>query len=58
MFMQKWDKSYTNTVEYGMRKRLYLQTDTLIKSNKNPNVVLAHNKFSDWTQEEKDKLVP
>jgi hypothetical protein len=49
MYMHKWGTTYTTTNDYAMRKNLYLQTDAFIKSYKDPNVVLAHNKFSDWT---------
>ena len=59
-YIAKWNKSYASREEYNTRFKRYTKIDKFIKdwndpAKKNTHTV-AHNKFSDWTQEEFDKL--
>ena len=40
-----------------MRLNQWQKTENLIKSKKNESYTLSHNKFSDWTPEERQKLL-
>ena len=50
-------KSYSNTLDFNKRAALWKKNDEFIKSNQNPEYELGHNKFSDWTDEERQALV-
>ncbi len=50
-------KSYSNTLDFNKRAALWKKNDEFIKSNQNPEYELGHNKFSDWTDEERQSLV-
>ena len=55
-FQATYSKSYDTLAEFNLRKQLWQQTDDLINSNQNEHFKLGHNKFSDWTAEEKQKV--
>ena len=40
-----------------MRAALWKKNDDFIKSNQNAEFQLGHNKFSDWTEEERKALL-
>lgn len=56
-YTARWGKNYINQKEYNLRYRNWIETDLMIQNYSDPWVQLAHNRFSDWTQEEKDKLL-
>jgi len=50
-------KNYQTLAEFELRLNQWRKTDDLIKSKKNISYTLSHNKFSDWTPEEKQNLL-
>ncbi len=56
-YTAKWGKSYTNEAEYNLRFRNWKEADLFINNYSNPTMKVAHNRFSDWTQEEKDRML-
>jgi len=58
-FLSKYGKSYDTVEEFVARKELYLLKDVIIKAhNARPsNFSMGHNKFSDYNQEEMNKLL-
>ena len=46
-------KSYSDSAEYNERIRYYMAVDEFINNYDELDVELAHNKFSDWSPEEK-----
>jgi hypothetical protein len=56
-YQAKHGKNYQTLAEYEMRRQLWQATDSFIKSKKDKPYSLAHNKFSDWTADEKQKLL-
>ena len=57
-FMVKYGKQYASMEEYNLRKELFDAKDLLIRAhNSRPaNFSLGHNKFSDWTKAEMEKM--
>ena len=55
-YLAKFGKSYGSTAEFLKRKSLWLETDNFIKGYPKSSFTMAHNKFSDWTPEEKDRI--
>ena len=58
-YLSTYGKGYATNEEYLFRKELYMAMDAKIAEwNSNPNAthVLAHNKFSDWTDYERKML--
>jgi hypothetical protein len=54
-YLIKYGKSYTTADEYPMRKDNYILVDKIIKdwnAKEDATHRLAHNKFSDWTEDE------
>jgi len=60
-FIAKWNKSYATVEEYNHRLQQYLRLDAYIKEVNAPGSehthTAAHNKFSDYTEEEFNKLM-
>lgn len=60
-YMAKQNKSYSSTEEYLMRLGMFNLADKFIKEVNHPDSnythTAAHNKFSDWTSEEYQKLL-
>ena len=50
-------KSYTNIAEFNLRLRYWMSVDTFLNSYEEMGMTLGHNEFSDWTTEEKKKLL-
>jgi len=55
-YVAKHGKSYPTKTEFNDRLALYLAKDEYIKSFSG-SVTLAHNKFSDWSEEEYQQLL-
>ena len=55
-YMATFGKSYPDPQEFQMRYQLWLSTNDLIESLSSSTFTMNHNRFSDWTQEEKNKL--
>lgn len=56
-FTARQSKSYTNQKEFAIRQTQWKKTDDLIKTNQMKGVTLSHNKFSDWSTEERAQLL-
>jgi hypothetical protein len=58
-FISTFGKSYTNVDEYSFRLAQFLKNDaTIIEHNSSgSNFTLSHNKMSDWTQEEYERIL-
>jgi hypothetical protein len=58
-YVSKWGKSYASLAEYNTRQAQYLETDKLIKAINSEKVthVAGHNRFSDWTDQERKALL-
>lgn len=57
-YAARYGKGYKDADEFGKRQQLWIDTDKLIKSaNENARFKTGHNKFSDMSQDEKDKLL-
>ncbi len=56
-YTAQFSKHYETTEEYELRFRTWLATDTLIRRETTQDLVLGHNKFSDWTQQEKELVL-
>ena len=58
-YVSEHNKHYDSVEEFEMRKALFIAVETFIRrANQTSSTYRAgHNKFSDWTQEEKDKLL-
>jgi C1A family cysteine protease len=60
-FVAKWNKSYATVEEYKHRLAQFLRLDAYITETNRPGSdathTAAHNKFSDWTQDEFNKLM-
>lgn len=52
-------KSYLTTEEFELRKAMYIQTDAVIQEHNSTNstFTLGHNKFSDYTDHERARLL-
>jgi hypothetical protein len=50
-------KSYASTSDFNKRAALWKKNDDFIKANQNDEYELGHNKFSDWTEEEKQAIL-
>ena len=53
------NKYYETVEEYKLRQEIFIRTELAIEelNTKNANYTAGHNKFSDWTQAEKDQLL-
>jgi len=56
-YTAKFGKSYSSTQEFNARFRNWLGTDQFISNFDNNKVVVQHNKFSDWSEEERDGVL-
>lgn len=60
-FISKWNKSYGTREEFKFRMEQWIKIDDFIAEVNDPNSehthTAAHNKFSDWTREEYEKLM-
>ena len=58
-YISKFNKMYETTEEFEIRKELFRATDNFIKeaNAKAGSYRAAHNKFSDWTDEEFDGML-
>ena len=58
-YVSEHNKQYDSVEEFKMRKALFIAVETFIRrANQTSSTYRAgHNKFSDWTQEEKDRLL-
>ena len=58
-FVSMQNKFYDTVEQFNMRKELFSELDTFIsEANARGTLYTAgHNQFSDWTQDEKDKLL-
>lgn len=59
-YCAEFGKSYINQTEFKMRLKSWKKADDFIKKhNWNPRAsyFVSHNKFSDWTQREYEKLL-
>jgi len=58
-YVSKHNKHYETVEEFEMRKALFIEIETFIRmaNARSTTYRAGHNKFSDWTQEEKDKLL-
>lgn len=59
-YLAKNGKNYLTSQEYAFRFALFAKTDAFIQTfnsdSENSSMKVGHNKFSDWTEEEKAKL--
>jgi hypothetical protein len=56
-FLARQGKSYATTEEFQKRKALWLEADAFIKGYQATTFTMEHNRFSDWTPEEKKKIL-
>lgn len=58
-FVSAHNKMYGTVEEFDLRKSLYAEVDAFVQeaNSKDSSYRAAHNKFSDWTQQEKDNLL-
>lgn len=58
-YVTQHGKFYDTVEQFNMRKELFSESDAFVKmaNSRGTKYVAGHNKFSDWTQEEKDALV-
>ena len=60
-FIAEWNKSYSTAEEYAVRFGHFMRVHKYIKENNAPETnsthVAAHNKFSDWSEDEFKKLM-
>lgn len=56
-YTAKWSKNYLSLDEYNSRFNLWMKTDAFIKDFSDPMMTVAHNRFSDWTDEEKKRML-
>lgn len=56
-YSAKYGKSQSTVEEFNKRKSLFQEADKFILSYPTSNFTMAHNKYSDWTPEEKKKLL-
>lgn len=59
-YLSEHGKTYGTVEDFNVRKALYAETDAFINSvNEDPTSTYTsgHNRFSDWTKEEKDRLL-
>ena len=58
-YLSKFGKMYTTLEEFVLRKEVFLAKDLKIRqhSSRPANFTLGHNKFSDWTPEEMQRLL-
>lgn len=56
-YTAKYGKNYASTSEFNSRFKQWVQTDNYIKSFTNSQMVLSHNKFSDWFESEKNGVL-
>lgn len=59
-YVSEHNKMYGTVEDFNVRQTLYAEVDAFVNSvNEDPTSTYtsAHNKFSDWTQEEKDTLL-
>ena len=58
-FVSSHNKMYGTVEEFALRKSLFAETDAFVQeaNSKNGSYRAGHNKFSDWTQVEKDALL-
>ena len=59
-YVSEHGKMYGTVEDFNVRQTLYAEVDAFVNSvNEDPTSTYtsAHNKFSDWTQEEKDALL-
>jgi hypothetical protein len=60
-YMVKYGKSYTTAEEFALRKQNFMKSDRTIRkwnSNELKTHRLGHNKFSDWSEEEYQRIRP
>jgi hypothetical protein len=53
----QYGKTYSNTTEFNQRLKNFMAVDTFIANYDELDVVLSHNKFSDWSPEERNKIL-
>ena len=56
-FVAKQGKSYSNVAEFETRMALWKTADTFIKNYPPSTFTMDHNKFSDWTEQEKKSIL-
>ena len=58
-FLVLHGKSYITREEFELRKALYIQTDAIIEAHNetDSSFKLGHNKFSDYTDHERSRLL-
>lgn len=58
-YMATYGKSYSTEAEYSYRKAIFLQKKAFIDAQNQLEslATFGFNKFSDWSQEEYDKIV-
>jgi len=58
-FIHDYNKSYITAEEFEMRFQLFVETELFINKHNHGNAshTVGHNKFSDWTQAEVDKIM-
>jgi Cathepsin propeptide inhibitor domain (I29) len=54
-FSARHGKNYDTLAEFNKRMLLWKATDDFIRNYPEDTFTMAHNKFSDWTPEEKKK---
>ena len=58
-FVARYGKNYKTSDEFQSRRAKWLKTDGWITSfqGKNASFAVGHNKFSDWSEEEKKSVL-
>jgi len=57
-YLAKYGKSYQNLEQFEVRLQLWKKTDEFIKNYRSDgSFEMGHNKFSDWTEEEKKQIL-
>ena len=56
-FQARFGKNYDTLAEFNYRMTLWKKTDDFIKASQPKSYTLGHNKFSDWTPEERKRLL-
>lgn len=56
-YVGKYGKTYENTQEFNKRLINFIAVDNFINSYDEIDIELGHNQFSDWSPEEKDKIL-
>lgn len=56
-YSAQYGKTYSNTQEYNKRLMYFIAVDNFINNYDELDIVLGHNQFSDWSPEERDKIL-